>query len=282
MNVFSLCGTDLFVASTVHLTMPPPPAPVPVPVPHVEGGRLAAAPTFAKLSPNVRLQGAAAVKLGHDVGFMIPHLGPLTPLLATHIAFSGCKALFGKSRVLVNGTPAAWFLPIAAGLQVCADPFPLPIGLVPTALTTTVKFGFAWDDLVLGHVDVVVDQLLSQVLRAARELGATPAIKSPYQRFVDRLAAKLAGSTTADRIGRAGAPIVQSILAEHYARLVAGIASSLDKGVRTHAKKAISPLVPKARELADALGVPPPEAFDLGPMFTDGMLDQVPFLEGAP
>lgn len=280
MNVFSLRSTDVFAAATTHSVMPPPPALVPVPMPHLEGSRLSfICPLFEKLSPTVTFEGAAAVLRGHDTGFGIPHATAMpTPLLAAHIAFSGCKALFGKARVLVHGMPAAWHLPVAAGLQVCSDPVPLPIGVVPSALGTTVKFGYAVDDHMLGMIDVLVDQTVSRVLRGARSLGAKVAGKAPYERFVQRLADKLAGfGPRASRVLAGLDPLAAHLLAAQREWLKAGLGAALDKGIRTEAKKIVGKVVPKASD-ADRGGV----VGDLRGLFEPGALESVPLLEGGP
>lgn len=279
MNVFSLRASDVFAAATTHSVMPPPPAVVPVPMPHLEGARLSfACPLFEKLSPNVTFEGARAVLRGHDTGFGIPHATAMpTPLLAVHIAFSGCKALFGKARVLVNGTPAAWHLPVAAGLQVCSDPVPLPIGLVPSVLGTTVQFGYAADDHMLGMIDVLVDQTVSRVLRSARSLGAKVAGKAPYERFVQRLADQLAGrGAQASRVIAGLDPLAAHLLASQRAWLQAGIGAALDKGIRTEAKKLVGKLVTKAGDLPRG-GI----AADLRELFEPDALEVVPLLEGG-
>ncbi len=289
MKVFSLSAGDLFIAATVHNALVPTPAgPVPAPSPHVDAATLGwVCPWFEKLSADVRFDGWPAVQQGHDVGYGIGHVGLPTPLLATQIAFSGCKAMFGKSRVLVGGTPAAWFLPIAAGLHVCADPMPLPIGLVPTALSTTVKFGFAWDDLVAGMRDVVIDQLLSVAIRRMSQLGKPVSAgasnaKPPFARFLDRVAKKLTEAT----MGRTGWPasLPLTVAAEHGARVAATqafLSATMDKAVRTKAKKLASPL---ARELREIIETRVERGLDRGvldAMLVPGMMDAIPLLGGG-
>lgn len=289
MDVFSLNEFDVYVAVSPHEELAPPP--MPPYLPHVEGATLRWGGFFAKVSPNVFLQGAAAIQLGHDVGGFVPHC-PIPPVppnlkLPAIMALSSCKALFGKSRVLLNGTPAAWHLPVVANLHVCADPLPLPLGVCPSVLSTTVKYGFSWDDLVLGYADIHLDQSLSFALREAKAIGArtrdadfvAKATSSYYDEFVETLAKKLQSSWTRTTwpSSRLAAPSLEVL--KHF----------LDKGGRAWLKKLVGKTIPKARggEALELLGdgdaapePPPPVQSDPSEMFEDGLIDEIPLLGG--
>lgn len=287
MNVFSLTVDDFYVASVPHNAVAPPPAVLPPLLFHVEGGPLGRVGFFQKASPNVLFQGAKAIQFGHDVGALIPHvpIPPVPPnlLLPGHMAFSSCKAMFGKSRVLLNGTPAAWFLPMAAMLHVCADPLPLPVGFSPSALFTTVKYGFSWSDLLLGYADITIDQAISHGLREGRAIGAKTwdkdvllkPVRSRYEDFIDTLAKRI-GARWARTVGRrfgVRAPALETI--KHF----------LDKGGRSWFKKGLGKAFPtKSRALGKAvdgnIDPPPPELHDPGAVLDEGMLDEIPLLEG--
>jgi len=285
VNVFSLTVDDVYFASVPHSALVPP-AVVPTLVFHFEASLLGRDGMFQKASPNVLLQGAKALQLGHDVGALIPHV-PIPPvphlLLSGHWTFSSCKAMFGKSRVLLNGTPAAWFLPIAAMLHVCADPLPLPVGFSPTALFTTVKYGFSWSDLLLGYADITIDQAISHGLREGRGIGAKTwdkdvllkPVQSRYDDFIDTLAKRI-GARWARTVGRRiGVPSPALETIKHL----------LDKGGRSWLKKGIGKKVPtKSRDLGEvvegAIDPPPPELHDPGAVLDEGMLDEIPLLEG--
>lgn len=306
-SVFSLNANDWYVALSVHNSMPPALPPV---LPHVEGCVLSYGAMFAKTAPTVLLQGKPAVQSGHDVGAFIPHVCvppvPPNPLLAGHIALSSCKVMFGKSRVLVGGQPAGWFLPMDAMLQVCADPVPLPIGIVPSVFTTTVKYGFSESDLRTGYADIALDIATSQMLRRARAIGQRTLkiideggevllekVYRSYDEFVSRVASKLLQSPPGRWLANSWTGVYRDL--EVFER-------TIDKGVRWAAKKAIPSKFRTVRGLQRAF--PGPEAAKLdqldeadeledgssrpsGPEFGDvdemlelGMLDEVPRLEG--
>ena len=288
MNVFSLNADDIFVALTSHKALAPPPLVLPPLLPHAETCTLGWGGVFAKTSPNVFVQGASAIQLGHDVGAWIPHvpIPPVPPntMLPAHMAFSSCKALFGKSRVLLNGTPAAWHLPGVAMLQMCADPLPMPVGVCPKVLWRTVKFGFAWDDLLLGYADIAADVALSKLLQESKTIGAKKwdvdvllqPVKSRYESFVERVASRVRSTWYSGIRRRLWPAEVKTI--EHF----------IDKGGRGWLKKLCGKAVPKSRgggslDLLDAREPEPPPAEHHDPslMFEDGALDEIPLLEGG-
>lgn len=282
MKVFPLTSSDWYAATTMHGATPPPLGPGILP--HIEGARLNYSVTFRKIAERVLIDGAPAVQLGHDVGFGVPHmpipLVPPNPVLPATIAFSSCKAMFGKSNVIVAGTPAAWWLPGVAMLHVCSDPFPLPVGLSPTAPFSTVRFGFSWSDLLRGYADITIDQAISFALSSARDIGRRrydsdmmiKSIPGHYRQFIERITLRLSGKI-GDTVWK-----LAGIKAEH------AISGFLDKGIRTFVKKAIGKAVPtstrKIEKLFDGDDAPPPPEAAAAPefMFDDGMLDDAPLL----
>jgi hypothetical protein len=170
--VFSLRSSCLAIAPlSFHKTLPPPPAP-PAPFiwPHGEvfGLPLRYGWMFAEISADVEYEGwgFGAVKLDHDMGFLIPHIcyGPPSVLLAAHIAFSKCKVMFGKATVKINNKQAGWWFPVIAMFQVCDQPCALPLGFDISAIWTTVKYGFSLGDWICGLLRIAVDSLLSFLL----------------------------------------------------------------------------------------------------------------------
>lgn len=283
MKVFPLTSSDWYAATTMHASAPPA---APGMLPHIEGAVLNYSVSFRKIADRVLINGSPAVQLGHDVGFMIPHVPvppiPPNPVLPATIAFSSCKAMFGKSSVMVAGTPAAWWLPGVAMLHVCSDPFPLPVGLSPTAPFSTVRFGFSWSDLLRGYADITIDQALSFALRSARDVGqrrfgADPdmmikSVPGHYRQFIERITFQLSRKVSGTVWKIAG-------LANDGA-----ISAFLDKGIRTFVKKAIGKAVPtstrKIEKLFDGDDAPPPPEAAATPeiVFDDGMLDDAPLL----
>ena len=188
--VFSVNAEAWFCALTPHMVVVPP-APPSI-LPHSEGAQMGVSPSqrmamlawsnlpgpvllhvdppdmtpgpgFGKIAGSVFVDGAACVQLGHDVGELIPHLGAPNPMLALHFAFSSCKVNFGKSRVLVEKTPAGTWIPALGMFQTCADPTPMPLGFHVCAFWTTVKYGFSWGDLVAGHLRCAADAAKSSL-----------------------------------------------------------------------------------------------------------------------
>ncbi len=84
--------THLVLSVTRHdVQLPPPPPAKPPPVIHIETATMNWLPVpnalLHKVQANVLADGAPAVNNGHDVGYLIPHIGPVNAMLPIHIAF---------------------------------------------------------------------------------------------------------------------------------------------------------------------------------------------------
>jgi hypothetical protein len=198
MNVYSLRSFCLAVAPINCHYITPPPLFAPVPCPH---GEIPFLPlrfgiAFANISSNVEFEGwgSGAVKLNHDMGYLIIHVpyGPVTPILAVHIAFSKCKTVFGKATVKINGEQAGWYLPLIAPFLICSDPIgAAPLGQNVSFIWTTVKFGFSWGDFLCGWIRTIdpiqvagadglpVDGFIWNPLRTANDWARTHSLL-PY------------------------------------------------------------------------------------------------------
>jgi hypothetical protein len=172
MIVKSLNGLNDCYGLTLHKYWPfPSPAPVGY-APHLEGGLfMRSSKLFAKLSDNVVFDGWEAVKLGHDIGFGIPHISipPIPPnlLLPAIILLSGAKVVFARASVLINDTPAAAYHPMMP-LLLCGDPIKYPTGCVPGAYRNTVIFSYDPKDETDGLARILWENIKSQV---AKHLG---------------------------------------------------------------------------------------------------------------
>lgn len=194
MEVFSLRSSCMAITPISPHTMTPPPDFLPKIIPHTETCMLPLRYSFAfaKISSDIEYEGwgFGAVKLNHDMGYLIPHIpwGPPTPILAAHIAISKCKVMFGKAKIKLNGEQAGWWFPGLAFFQVCANPMPIPIGIDFSAIWTTVKYSFSWGDWIAGLIRVGIDIVLSLLIR--KVLGSSR-IKGPLEALILRTADKL-------------------------------------------------------------------------------------------
>lgn len=287
MTVFSLRSSCLAVAPLVPHDMTPPPAFLPVTLPH---GEVMFLPLrfgmmFAKISPNVEYEGwgFGAVHLGHDMGFLLPHIpyGPPTPILAAHIAFSKCKVMFGKATVMINSQQAGWWH-VYAMFQVCANPapsasVPLPIGMNLSALWTTVKYGFSWGDLICGYIRVGIDSLLSYVVGRVFRVSA---VRGPYEawalRMADRLYPRLGPLVARIGFGRFTIGLFNYAVIE---RVIRKIGTTVTTKALTPVIGSVTsdPLTRLSRSIDEALADEPPPPRPAQP--TDGLIDSVPMLE---
>ena len=157
MIIWSINSMNFVLGLTPHKNLPLPGMPPPTIAGHLEGAvPMGYSYLFRKISTNVEFNGFGAVKMGHDVGFLIPHYNVLPPvppntLLAVIIPFSSCKVTWGQSKVLVNNTPAGAWFPLLQNCLDCADPAKIPAGfLVDAAFRNTVIFSFNWTDFFIG------------------------------------------------------------------------------------------------------------------------------------
>lgn len=136
---------------------------------HVEGGLfMHQSYVSAKLSDNVKFDSCQAVKLGHDIGYFIPHYNLLPPfppnvLLLVIIPFSSAKIVYARASVLVNGTPAAAYH-VSMPVQLCGDPLNCPLGFVPNASwRNTVVFTYDPQDARDGNARVLWGNIKSKI-----------------------------------------------------------------------------------------------------------------------
>jgi len=280
-SVFSLRSSCLTLAPLVpHESL------LPKPVPHAE---LLFLPlrygvASAMISADVEYEGSGfgAVQLGHDMGYMIPHVpyGPPTPILAAHIAFSSCTAQFGKATILVNDEQAAWWH-VYAMLQVCADPIALPLGFNLSAIWTTVHYGFSWGDLICGMLRVGVDAASSYVTSKIFSHKKIEEVQEAWaRRMADSLYPHIGPSITRLGVGRFkvgyhnDAVISGVVLRASQAvpvDLVGRLSGEAGDALRLDPWSELS--IQLDRALADE---PPPLP---GPSPLTGLLDPVPVLE---
>jgi len=258
MPVYSLRSFCLAIAPiNVHKIGPIPPGFCP----HGEifGLPLRYGVLFAKISSNVEYEGwgSGAVKLGHDMGYLIPHVayGPWTPLLAANIAFSKCKVMFGKATVQINSDQAGWWH-LYGMFQICADPVPLPIGLNISAIWTTVEYGFSWGDLICGYIRVVADIIFSLIMK---KIVKSDLVNAWVLRATDKLYPLLG-------------PALFKVFGFHNYAIIEELMKKIAKDVP---KKLLSKPLPKSpledlsRAIDKALGdtpVPPPAPSPMSPV----------------
>ena len=285
-SVFSLRSSCLAVAPLVPHDMTPPPDFLPKTLPH---GEIAFLPlrygmAFAKISPNVEYEGwgFGAVQLGHDMGYLIPHIpyGPPTPILAAHIAFSKCAVMFGKASVFINDKQAGWWH-VYAMFQVCANPapavgIPLPIGMNLSALWTTVTYSFSWGDLICGYIRVGIDCLLSYLVgRFFRHPRVAPIHQAWALRMADRLYPSLGPIVARIGVGRFTIGFFNYAVIE---RVVRRAPQEVKRYVVSPlvGSQVADPLTELSRSIDRALGDEP--APETTPSPTAGLLDPVPVL----
>ncbi|MDN5938198.1 MAG: hypothetical protein L0H83_06000 [Salinisphaera sp.] len=175
-----MLGVDL------HIPWPPgSPSPAPSPVPYRTAslliGTTGAKASYAKthLSHGMGM----TMQQGTDIGYLIPHVGPPSVLLAIEIPLSTSVSYFGTSMLLVEGKPACVAL---AGLVNpnlnCGTPLPTPTGGV-LALNTHFA-AMTLGDLLGGITQMAMDAAVAFLLgKAFGALG-----KGLGARFGPRLA----------------------------------------------------------------------------------------------
>jgi hypothetical protein len=287
VTVFSLRSSCLAVAPLVPHDMTPPPDFLPKTLPH---GEIVFLPLrysmmFAKVSSDVEYEGwgFGAIQLGHDMGFLIPHIpyGPPTPILAAHIGFSKCQVMFGKATVMINGKQAGWWH-VYAMFQVCANPapgvgIPLPIGMNVSALWTTVKYGFSWGDLICGYIRVGIDCLLSFLVGAFfRSARVAPIHQAWSLRMADRLYPRLGPIVARIGIGRFTIGFFNYAVIE---RVIRRAPQEIKRFLISPAVSSVvsDPLRDLSLAIDRALGDEPAPAASPAP--TTGLTDSVPMLE---
>jgi hypothetical protein len=155
-----MLGCDIH--NEITATWPPLPAPN---VPHIVGMRLAGLSGQASLTgDDVVANGWNIVQRDSDISAFIPHI-PIPPfppiiLLALIIPTSGSKSYFGPSTVIANKKPIAGALLGPINLQLnCADPCPLPCGIV--IAWGSVVCGMTWGDIIGGFIGMAIDAAMS-------------------------------------------------------------------------------------------------------------------------
>jgi hypothetical protein len=141
-----------------HDALVPGPARVPA-MPHVVAATIGACGDGRRLARTVASEGCRVVPRDHELNGLVAHV-PLGPNLTLPLVQLGSQARFllGSRRVLVEAQP------VAAGtafVELCADPFALPTGVV--CATTTVFVHVDAVDVLLAASSYVLHQVVGGV-----------------------------------------------------------------------------------------------------------------------
>lgn len=215
----SLNGSNWVLGGNSHLFWPSGSPSMLPPVPHIEGGVSLSHPGgTGKISKDVSFDGAGAVKSGHDLGALVPHISvppvPVNLYLAVIHPSSSCKAVWMKWSVEVNGTSMAVFHPMPAfscALMMCGDPVKLPLGFVVDApIRNTVCTELTLGDILANTLamafEMAMDALFKLVMKrintsiGRRIFGSGPKALEGYANAEARAAGEAAAKKSAEQL----------------------------------------------------------------------------------
>ncbi|WP_182867487.1 hypothetical protein [Stieleria mannarensis] len=151
-----------------HIPWPPgSPSPAPSPVPYRTGMVLIGTSMIASYAPTHLSMGyGMSMQQGTDIGFLIPHIGPPSVLLAIEIPLSSSKSYFGVARYPAEGKPICVAMSLMVNMNLnCGTPVPTPTGMVLALNTHMVSMSLA--DMIYGSVHMLLDFGLQSLLQWA-------------------------------------------------------------------------------------------------------------------
>ena len=154
-----------------HIPWPPgSPSPAPSPAPYLTGQTLMGLAIKASYaSSHMSMGWGMTMQQGTDIGYMIPHVGPPSALLAIEIPLSSSVSYFGTSMVMVENKPACVALAMLVNYNLnCGTPVPTPTGIVIAANThfAAMTLGDLLGGVAVMAMDVAIGVVLGKAIGA--------------------------------------------------------------------------------------------------------------------
>jgi len=188
---------DIMIGIDFHICWPPwLPEPLSTPLPYLTVMPMCGTFLTAEMAPTALTLGQFTMKLGTDIGPLIPHIGFPSLLTPLDILTSSSASYFGPSSVTVEGTPVAAALLSVVNLNLnCAAPISMPFGFV--LCFTTHYVGMTLFDVMMGTVAIAVSVGLELVSGGIAGAATAQAQKRVIKPIAKKIAARRASKAAA-------------------------------------------------------------------------------------